>query len=191
MRMPSIEEIIQDRVLIHAAEYDPAKRHEAYLRSRKLKGRKRGEQQTGSGGRAPAKAKAPVKKPAGHSAEVEALRRRLESLKRVLADLVDQAKKRSGVESKSSASKSSSSKSGGGTSKSDRKPLTEKQKKEAAQRSKDWREKHKDPSKTGGTEIEQLRAQIKDIQAKIQAALEKDRQRQQAKSKTPTATKGR
>lgn len=191
--MRSVDDVIDELVLQHA--YDPQKRHEYYLRTRQLKGRQKGQQDQTSGRTSSARVST-IKKhhqQPDMQTSVEALRRRLESLKRVLAELVKKAKARSGVETKSSSSssKSSSSKSGGG-SKSDRKPLTAKQKEEARKRSKDWRDKHKQ-TKSPTNEIASLKKQIKEIEAKIQAALEKDRQRQHASSMSnqKTASKGR
>lgn len=166
--------------------YDKAKAHEYYLQNRRLKGRRRG-------GVVPPRGSNPQtlkllekhtpNKKHGHEAEVAALKARLEKLRDVLAKLVEQAKKRSGVDSpKKSTAKRSASGSGGGKD-SKASPLTAKQKREASARAKKSYEKNKDKNQQSpSNEIEELQKKIADIRAQIKAAIE--RAHKQSKSKT-------
>lgn len=86
-----------DHFIAHV--YDPAKAREYYLRTRELKGRKKGMEVVGEG-RAPAQppAAAPVKKPSGDRKAI--LKDRLGRLEQILDDLtarVEAAKARSGI----------------------------------------------------------------------------------------------
>lgn len=177
--------MIDDSYLLHAGSYDPQKRREYYLRTRKLKGRHRGLGTVGTGGRPPA----PVKKapPKPHYAEqVAALEKRLKRLKEVLSHLVEDAKKRSGAETntKPSTSKTAASKSKGGSSK-----VTPTERKKAAKASAEYRKKHPE-KKTPKEEVAALEKQIADIRKKIRKALE-DARKQRRQPATKTASKGR
>jgi len=175
--MQSPEEFITE--LFHIREpYDPAKRHQYYLKTRKLKGRNVGSQRTAIARHPSTRFTAPKTLPKAQpkksaeqrrkevEAHVAALRDRLAKLQKVLAELVAQAKLRSGVETK--------------TTQPSNKPaekLTTKQKADAAERAKDFREEHKnDPSQ----EAKALEAKIKLVETKIRemrAQLEKARAR--------------
>lgn len=141
--------------LVHA--YDATKRREYYLRTRKLKGRQ------------PAKAKPPKKTRAQRQAErrrkleaqVEALKGRLERLRIVLRELTEQAKKRSGVETKKTTSKKSTS----NTKKTAEKKLTPAQKAKAAKAAEEYREKN--PEKALSEDVKSLNEKIKTIQERI------------------------
>ena len=186
---------IDDSALFHGGEYDPAKAREYYLRTRELKGRKKGTAEEPSGrerkaqtqvGKGNAKAlltkASPAKRSATTQAKIDKLKKRLAKLKAVLAELVAAAKKRSGVETKAPAgSKGSDSK---GTS-----HLSAKQKRDAAARSKEYYEKNKD--KSPDEQMEALTKQIKEIRAKIKKAIADSKKKPAKKSKSKTASKGR
>lgn len=177
--MTTVEEFLGE--LFHI--YDAEKAHEYYLRTRQLKGREPAAaitptaQKTGS-------VKTTVQKPGSSSikvqpvkmtpeqrraqisAQVDALRAKLAQLKEVLAQLVQEAKARSGVEPIAEiASKPTRT-----TGTSDRK-LTPEQQAEAAQRAKEWREAN--PDKAMDQEAAKLDKQIKSIQKKIEEMREK------------------
>lgn len=189
--------------------YDPAKAHEYYMRVRKLKGRISGSQDDSSGGSQGRKAavstgshpKAPLNSSSTQSlhaqaeARVAALTQRLDHLKAVLAEMVKQAKARSGVvtptkDSKSSTSSStkSSGKSGSSTK------STAKEKRQAH----DYYEKHKKdtPKKDPSTEaqIKALKDSIEEVQTKIRkirADLKTSVQNARDQSTNKTAPNGR
>lgn len=143
-----------DDPLVHS--YDAAKRREYYLRNRKLKGR------------SPAKAKPPKKTRAQRQAErrrkleaqVDALKGRLEKLRAVLSELTEQAKKRSGVETKKSDSKAAAA-----TKKTPEKKLTATQKAKAAKASEEYRKKN--PDKALADDVKSLNEKIQSIQKRI------------------------
>lgn len=153
----------RDFILAHAAEYDPAKRREYYLRTRKLKGRPKGGRQPAPKGKPSPFDSAKLK--ARRKARLQALQTRLKKLEQELEILVQQAKERSGVSrsedptrKKTPTQSKTSTKGSGG---SERK-LTAKEKRDAAQRSKEYREKN--PQKT---ETEQIEAKIRAVREKI------------------------
>lgn len=187
--------MIDDSALLHAEQpYDPQKAREYYLRTRKLKGRKKGSEELPSGDTKKralslvGKVQKAAPKQSGEArraeiaAEVTRLRGRLETLKKALAALVDDAKGRSGAK-KDTKDKPGAKDSKGG-SKGESK-LSPQEKRKAAERSKKWREKHKD--KTPEQQVVALKEQIKDIRAKIKAAIAKAKKQ----SKPKTASKGR
>lgn len=202
---PTAEEILEDFFSLDITEsdlkhaYDPAKAREYYLRTRELKGRRKSavelttsmKTKTVTESSPSAKAKALATKKAKRlrgiaEDRVGALETRFEKLNKVLAELVKQAKARSGIDDNND-SKSSSSKSSGSDQK-DRKPLTASQKRDAAKKAKEAREKDGDPSlaaqaKALEAKIENVRERIAKIKAEI---AESDK-----KSKAKTASKGR
>lgn len=150
--------------IIH--EYDPVKRREYYLKNRELQGLvPKAAVKT-----AVQRSKAAVK-PAPNrqqrqeehrrklQAQVDALKARLETLRKALAELVKAAKARSGVET---PDKKDSAKPAG--SKAAQK-LTPKQKAEASERSKENYEKNKD--QVLADEVKSLTAKLKTIQERI------------------------
>jgi len=176
--------------------YDPAKAREYYLRTRKLKGRKKGavEEATGRlssgtpGSNKPTKPKLSTK--AATEARVAAQKARIERLRKILDSLIKQAKARSGVKDEPSSPSSSKDSKNSKDSAKDRKPLTAKQKREAAKRSAEAyaKELTKSPSKKASEqhdEIVQLEEKIKAIRKQLKAAVEKDRQKI---TQTKTAT---
>jgi len=175
-----------DSALFHGGEYDPAKAREYYLRTRELKGRKKGSAPPPAKGRPAAKATvtklSTKQKAATTQAKIAALKKRLETLRDALAELVAAAKKRSGVDPKDT-------KGGKGSGSTSTSKLTPKQKKQAAARSKEYYEKHKD--KTPDEQIKALEAQIKSIKARIKAAIADAKKKPAKKSKSKTASKGR
>lgn len=178
-------------VLAHARQpYDPQARRQRYLETRQLKGRRRAERNdiasrsSGHGGSNGAASGGQHQNNSGNhqqvsaetKARIAALRGRLDHLRDILAQKVEAAQKRSGVETKSQrdskTSTTSKKGSGGGSEK-----LTAKQKADAAKRSKDYYEKHKNDSSSSSDSqsIEQLRKQIKQIEAQIAAAIQRAR----------------
>ena len=173
--MLSPEDFI-DGLLMHAdpPPYDPVKAHQYYLRTRELKGRQPGKAIPPTVGRPPkaiaksivhpaAKVIKPppkpvVKKPAAPKKQstadqVAALQTRLTTLRKVLADLVQQAKARSGVASKST---------------SPAKKETAAQKKAASVAAKKFYDKHKNnKTQTPSQQLKDLQSKVKVIQDKI------------------------
>ncbi len=201
-----------DSALLHGKVYDAAKAREYYLRTRVLKGRKPGGQQEGPGPRGNT---ATLTKSRGNTAtstksgnndskklaataktRTEALQARLDKLRDLLAQLVAQAKGRSGVEkpSKSDDTQSPAEKQATDKGKS---PLSAKEKTEAAKRSKEHYEKNKDlkgPSNEAAEltkDIAEVQEQIRDIRKDLKASVDKARQQMSAKSMSKTASKGR
>lgn len=160
MKTPSSEEFIKG-FLSH--EYDPAKRREYYLRTRQLKGRHHGQ----------ATVIAEVKKqPARKSAaqvrkelqtQEAALQARLSKLKKVLAQLVSEAKARSGVKEQSHHTKNSPPQA---------KHETQKQREAARKAEQKYRDKHKNDPKpqTTSEKIKALKTEIQAMQARITKA---------------------
>lgn len=164
--------------------YDPAKRREYYLKTRKLKGRKAAAIRT-STSRPTAKPKPPTLTRAQRQAarrrkleaEVNALKARLEKLRDALEELTKKAKARSGVKPNSTAPKKSTAK------KTTAKKQTASQKAKAAKQSKEYYEKHKD--EILADEIKSLKGKIKTIQERI----EKMRKNGSVGARKPTAMK--
>lgn len=181
--MVSVEDVMAEVMLKHMTDYDPAAAREYYLRTRKLKGRKKAVGPVSASRRTsraalPAvtrrpKAKAVVAKPKKSNAQkakevkarVASLEKQLEQLRAVLALLVKQAKARSGVETPTKDSK--------------KEPATtrknSKQKAEAAKASKEYYEKHKndDPSKRAAeleAKIAEVKGKIADMRAELAAS---------------------
>lgn len=143
--MQPSEEFVE-KFLAHRGDepYDPVKRRERYLRSRELKGRTSTKIEEDR-----------ERRRRETEAKVEELRDRLSKLREILAQLVKEAKARSGVEGDAKSSKKSSD----NTSK-----MTEKEKSEAAKASKEYYEKNKD---------EILDEQVKSLNAKIDRVKQK------------------
>lgn len=213
--------MIDDSELFHG-NYDPVKAREYYLRTRKLKGRKKGSSRPAPGQRVGARpparrsgGKANRSKTKSRRAELQAqkaaLEKRLDRLREVLKQRVKAAKARSGA-SNPSKPKAAEKKATKGTApetakdKADRnssekkaKPLTSGQKREKAKKAKKAYEKEHPTSLSEDVEI--LREQIKDIQAKIQRATKdaskprktagKEAAMVRPKAKTSSGPKGR
>jgi chromosome segregation ATPase len=156
-----------DKQLQHA--YDPLKSHDYYLRTRKLKGRKKGSERPAAGrNNAATKLTTPRKtstqKREETKARVEAIKNRLERLKEVLAQLVDEAKARSGIETKPASAK----KAEPDKSPAKEKPKSAQDKKEEAKKARDqYQKEHK---QTPNQELESLQTQLKSVEEKIQKA---------------------
>ncbi len=145
-------------------DYNPLQRHEYYLKTRQLKGRKPGLVDDSVGRLV--RGKTVVSKPRHHvqqtpahkrkvvTANLEALKGRLEHLREVLRELVKAAKGRSGV--KSTVEKHHK--------KREPSKLTPKEKAAAKKRSKAYYDKHKG---TPEAQVKEIQAKIKEIQAKI------------------------
>ena len=201
----------RQEILSHAAQqrvYDKAARRERYLRERQLKGRRPAQFQNPEPKDSPRAPNAPpTTKP--HTAStpvtperVAALKVRLTQLKELLAQLVEQAKAKAGVEptTKEATKKSAE----------DKQPAKEKtaaEKKEDAKAAKEQRDKEPPKPETASSvqaQIDSVRKQIEDMRAKIAAARkaapnkksppdtkstkEDDKTRP---GNTPTATEGR
>jgi len=174
---------------IEHAVYDAKKRHERYMKTRRLKGRQHGQNQDTGPGRPGEKAgPAPVNKTvanqqASNARQIADLKARLSELRAKLQSLLAEV-------TSSSSSSSSSSKSGEGSS-SKGKPMTAQEKADARKASQKYRDTHpskdkKSSSKSTPTKEEQIahiRAIIADVESKLRAALEKAR--------TQTASNGR
>jgi len=175
MKVSSSSEFIESVFLKH--EYDPRRAHEYYLRTRKLKGRLQRDatpnlnpagRTRGASALAPRalSRKSLQKTPEQHRLEaherVEALKARLETLRKVLAELVQLAQARSGQdETKTSTPSTSDSK------------LTPTQKKVAAEASRKYYEEHKNDTLSPSEQLEVLQSKVKAVEAKIQEMREK------------------
>lgn len=196
--MISPEEAIRQVLLIHGATeadtYDPVKAREYYLRTRKLKGRGTGTSRAAVGRPSPKgeisarlarqaqvaqtqrRAKAASNRKAVE-AKVAALQVRMGALQNVLKELVAQQGAEKAKANDKAAKEASGSKSAaGGKSSADRKPLTAKQKSDAAKRSKEHYEENKQPAikKLKGKELDdkitEVRSKITQMRGEIAAA---------------------
>lgn len=186
--------MIDDSALFHGT-YDPVKAREYYLRTRKLKGRRpAATQQLSATTRSPAKKSSAIvrggapnrantkSRRAELEAQREALEKRLDRLREILREKVEAAKKRSGGQKKESEEKTAPETQ---VDKADRnkaekkskptKPETAAEKKERAKRAKEAYEK--EHPNTLSQDIDILKAQIEDIQSKIQKAVADARDR--------------
>lgn len=170
--MPSSEELGEEFVLRHIYDpqgYDPARAHEYYLRTRHLKGRRVSaarptHSRTSKGVLQGNKHVGPKKTPAQHKREIEAktiaLKGRLEMLKKVLAQLVAEAKKRSGVKTPEKKAKPKTSTT---TKKAPEQKLTTQEKAKKAKEAKIAYEKNKSPEQ----QLQEVAAQVKAMEEKI------------------------
>lgn len=195
MSRDSLGYVIDDSGLFHGT-YDPVKAREYYLRTRKLKGRPRGKttwskeefkkHATGNEGTYARPGGKPNRSKTKSRREEllrqqEALEKRLDRLRDVLAELVEAAKKRSGgdpnkkADEKDKAPETQADKADRNAAEKDAKPLTSKQKADKAKAAKEAYEREHPNSLS--TDVEILREQVKDIQGKIQDALAAARER--------------
>lgn len=185
--------MIDDSALLHGGTYDPAKAREYYLRTRKLKGRQKGGTdspagrlsgggRSSGGGSNSALRNSRRQKLLQQQADLE---KRLDRLREVLADLSSLSKKKTGAEP---AKKTSSDNKSSKDSKSKSKPLTEAQKREKRKDSKERYEEEQGTSLVA--DVDQLRTQVRDIRAKIEAA-QAEARRKSSQSKKQTAANRR
>lgn len=196
-----------DSALFHMRDgYDPQKARDYYLRTRKLKGRRKASAVSPStnanvaerlGTKRPGAAKpAPKGKPklsaagkrrlrAKAEARVDALEARLDKLRDVLDQLVEAAKARSGVDPKEDKAKADKN-----TAEKDRKPQTAAEKREAAKKAKDkYEEENAGPSakaKALESKIADVQEKIKKAQADLAQAGVEARARKKSKTKSKT-----
>ena len=195
--------MIDDSALIHGKVYDPQKAHEYYLRTRQLKGRKPGVSKPSASQVARVSPIQGVKPNRAYTrsrqeelqAQKEALKKRLEHLREVLADLVEKAKKRSHSDpnkktsdSKDTAPETQVDKADRNSAEKDRKPLTAKQKSDKARKAKE--EYEKEHPNTLSQDVDILREQVKDIKAKIEKAMAdaQDRRTKAGQNKTKSGS---
>ncbi len=211
-------EILEDNPTLdlqHA--YDPVRAREYYLKTRKLKGRRKGTEKLPVGrvlsdaenkverkralARRIAAKKARNKKLKEEAeARVLQLQARLDKLKDILAELTKQAKARSGIETKSTSKEKAENKKAN----EDRKPATAAEKKEAAKRAKEAADKKKDGDPSLSDQAKELDAKIAKVRESIAkmkeqiadakkkaSAKEKAGAKSGAKQKTKTASNGR
>lgn len=180
-------EVADDSALLHGRAYDPVAAREYYLRTRKLKGRKKGSQDDNAvdadrAGRATLPTPAPKKSKktrnlqAETSARTSAINAKLDKLKGVLEQLIAESKNRKAESSKSSSSDSSSSSSSSSSSKSgssSSKPKTAAQK--AAdrkyQKEKYEEEKKKKPADMSQEELDEKIAQVREQIRRVRETL--------------------
>jgi len=191
MRMPSAKEFIDELMhfdsFAHVLPYDPVKRHQQYLKTRELKGRQPGAAKTlvpnRNGGVVgpkkpttvpkkpapkPQPKKAPSSKKPSAQEQVDALKARLAKLRKVLAELVDQAQIRSGVKTHDTAAQANAKEDAKkAADKKPDKPLTAKQKADARKRAAEAYAKNK--TKPISQIQKELQGQIDDVNAKIKA----------------------
>ena len=178
--------MVDDSALIHGRVYDPLKAREYYLRTRKLKGRKRGapDSKPASSGKTSTNGSKSVAKVPKRQAELEAqkkaLKEKVERLHAILEKAVEEAKKRSGGDPNQSRSRKGSKaqrsvtkESPEQTAKRNRSekgdsPLTTSQKREKAKKAKEAYEK--EHPNTLSQDVAILREQVKDLQLRIQKA---------------------
>jgi hypothetical protein len=168
---------VLEAVIAHA--YDPQKAHEYYLRTRKLKGRRRASDQLsgpregfnpGGSATAPPRRSArqtPKQRQALARARVAAIQKRLDRLKEVLAELVEQAKRRSGIEVDDKSEKSTAETK---DAKPKRRTAAEKKKDAKAQAERREKEQRLSPDQKVAAiqkEMAQVREQIAEIRAKL------------------------
>lgn len=160
----------EDFILRHAqVPYDPQRAHEYYLRTRELKGRKKGSKlpdvklpKSAIAKADPHKMTAAQRREQAH-ARVVAIQARLDRLKEVLAQLVEQAQSRSGAKP-SSAEKAKATEPAKQTANTKEKPKTAQQKKEDAKTARErYQKEHQSPAQ----QEEALRAQVKDVEKRI------------------------
>ena len=187
---------IDDSALFHASNYDPAKAREYYLRTRKLKGRRKGTSSAGPVSKSPAAARSnAVKRPAKTNqhaaarkrrrelkAKKEALEKRLERLTEALREAVKKAKGKNESQKKKQAPETRKDKADRNANKKGKKPETAAQKKERAKKAKEEYEK-KNPGSLSD-DIEVLREQIADVREKLAKAVA------ESNKKTPTPKTG-
>lgn len=154
--------------------YDPVKAHEDYLKRRELTPRKPGEKPESSGGsrssaqaatpRMPAATPVKTAKQLREEAEVRvlALQTKLKKLRALLAQLVKQAKERSGVDTKEATKTDPKTPDPKGTEK-----LSTQEKAAAAKRSKEYYDKNK-KDETPSQQEKSLTEDLAKVQAKIQ-----------------------
>lgn len=189
-----------DSALFHArSNYDPAKAHEYYERTKKTKGRRPAAAKPEPKGRQPSAQEVPGARPGAKpnradtdsrraelKAKRDALEKRLDRLRDVLAELVKAAKKRSGGDPNASskdkgggksdkAPETKADKADRNTAEKKSKPETASQKKERASKAKEAYEK--EHPNTLSEDVDILEAQVEDIQKKIQAAMSADQAR--------------
>lgn len=170
-----MDERIED-ILKH--EYDPVKAREYYLRTRELKGRFKGIGEETTSSRTSSNTSSTTKSTSGRwatldeqkqanekrAARVKELKGRLDELNKILEVLMDQIRAKNNGKIQDTSSKSSSN---GGSSK-----LTAAQKKDAAKRSAEYREKNPEKIKKL-SEDKQLEEKIAAVQEKIKKMREK------------------
>lgn len=183
-------------LLEHAQFYDSAKAHAYYLRTRHLKGRRSGSQQTTtgnrsgsqqtSGGRSGPRVNPAVTRHQQLEAQRKALEARLDRLREVLSELVAAAKKRSGVKDVVAPSPGDTPKDTAAKNEAAKKtvPLTAAQKKEKAAQAREAYAKEHPQSLP--KELQALQEQIKDIHEQIKAAVA-DAKKNYAKAHHQTA----
>lgn len=171
--MLTVEEFLEDFL---AHDYDPIKAHQYYLRTRELKGRDQAaddapakregdRQEPTSPFRRHSNKQTPEQHRAEVSAQVDALKTKLATLKETLAQLVEAAKLRSGIKPEVKTTQKPKS------SPNEPSELTRKQRDDAAKRAKEFREKN--PDEVLNQEVEALNTKIKAVQDKIQQMREK------------------
>lgn len=181
-----------DSALFHRAAYDPAKAREYYLRTRRLKGRRRGASdepsgdRRGSGGASNAVLRDSRREQL--EARKEALENKLEQLRDILREAVEDAKKRSDAgkgeeNSEKEGDKSTETKDPkekADKNEQEKSKLTEQQKREKREAS---REQYARENRTTlSKDVQVLETQIKDIRAKITNALAEAREKSSSTS---------
>jgi len=173
-------------------EYDPEYARQYYLRTRQLKGRKRGLADLPASRAASGKGSLPTSSKQDSPVQsitkerTEQLKARLEKLKVLLKQLLEEAHKQSGMEppKKEDSPKDPNSSGSSGPAK----PKTQAQKRAAKEALDKYKKEHKNdqPKEVKKTdeqlsnEIEQVRAKIKEIRQKIAESVAKAKE--QAKS---------
>jgi hypothetical protein len=169
--------------------YDRQKAHEYYLRTRKLKGRKKGTQKPdlssirpgshargGIGKKASKATKSPAQLRSETQAKVAGIKAKITKLEAALKALIKES------ESSKSKTKAKTPEKSGSKSESNSKPLTAAQKADKKKDNAEYYDKHKKPAEkkeTGLSEmtteqkIEEVRAQLKQARAQLRAAMSK------------------
>lgn len=159
---------MDDDSLAHV--YDPAKRREYYLKNRLLKGRKHGSGKV-TKPRVKSRAEIAKERHAHLEAQVNQLKARFERLQAALKILVEQAKKRSGVESKTTSKQTSTSTQQKAPAKPQKLTASQKKAKAVADKKRRDQEAIKNGTATNSqlsNEVKSLNEKIKTIQARIE-----------------------
>jgi hypothetical protein len=160
----------QVKDIIHSSvDYNPAKAHEYYLRTRELSGRTSSSNSTSNTPTLATKTvsnivKPTISKPSAETKQqvetrVADMKVRLTKLRKLLTELVKQAKARSGIDPTKDPNADPATKK-----------LTAAERKEAAKKQAEYRKKHPEEDVNISEEAKRLEEQIKDVNAKIAKA---------------------
>lgn len=182
------EEFLEDFLMHYNPGYDPAKAREYYLRTRKLKGRAKGEAAQPKGRTSSARSAgglSPAQRAAAKSKETKArvagIRKSLDKLSNHLDKLLEERRKKGNTSSDSS--KKESAKDTSKEKSSDKEPaekLSAAEKAKKAKKARDeYEKKPKEPSEKTAEELDaeiaKVRARLRSLRASLREALDRAR----------------